>query len=666
VLPFKDSMSPYFGIELCLVNVSADAARSAQCIALTGSRTVPQAFLNKEHIGNERTCTVFDKCGELGRKLRALAAVPSAAFPPEPEAAFVKLTDDLAISSQPTLAQVRGLGKFGFRAVVNLVHERERGFLHHERVVAQAAHVRYVHAPPSAPPRIPISHIEVDILPGRPMPGAAADCSGPTCPVAGRDTRAEALATCSTRAAAPAGRQSASSACGKDGQAAARIRRGRLARRLSADDADSALGSGVCPAGAGLLGSGRCDERASSLACGSRDEAGPMGDVALTEVGGGASSGGGRSAAPAPGRSISMEGVGPSGLLGSVTSPPPGLAGGGAAAAASGEGGGGGTGSGLGTIEEEEVAAANRGVTVEDWGEDDMPGVRQQLPRRRRSVSLAGEPTRCAPKAAEESGACGRRAGSASVCAPARRPLAPAVAAAASSPEADGRAGQPAPVVVGSGGDDSGGGDASPGDSPAPLGLGAAAPHPMLLHSHRGAHHGAASDAGASGSSSVDPSTVWTMRPDDLAGRPALYAPPRSGPSSTSSASADDTRASAVPRTLLHGMAGPPSVAATLESPMLGPRASADAAIPPPVEDGPVWTVEWCESVLAAIEAAPKPVLVHCQTGVAACTVGLVRAARQLKARPKQVARWAADLGHRISEHGDLEHCVAALLAAPE
>lgn len=77
-----------------------------------------------------------------------------------------------------------------------------------------------------------------------------------------------------------------------------------------------------------------------------------------------------------------------------------------------------------------------------------------------------------------------------------------------------------------------------------------------------------------------------------------------------------------------------------------------------------VYTVEWARRVLHAIDACQKPVLVHCETGVAACTLVLLRAALAKKSGPKQVLKWARDLGHPLDDHDDLAAIVLQILHA--
>ncbi|CAE7948371.1 unnamed protein product [Symbiodinium sp. KB8] len=745
-----NQLKPYYGIELCLVNVSADAARSAQCIALTGSRTVPQAFLNEEHIGNERTCTVFDQCGELAKKLRSLATKPSAAFPPEPEAAFVKLTSDMAFASQPTLAQIRGLSEFGFQSVVNLVHERERGHLRSEGVVATAAGLQYLPAAPREPPSIPISHIEVDVIPGLPMPGSG---TVPPC-LGGRASQGTCQAP--SRADAETKESSGSTAASM----ASHRRRRHVGRRLSADDAAGAKAaleaaaaaaeSHPCPAAGhgGMSGPETCCPRAG-------DAYDARLDLDLEEVGGGGGGAGGGAGGGRAGAAPSNQPLAP-GVWEVARAASGGLA----------------TGPGPSTgqapldaiIEEEEAAAATRGVTVEDWGSPPASARCAAGPGRSRGVgggrrSMADAPKLCptgatpgtaarphfgaaprgqrprssslprhhgastsappavptlpeggkvrlptnryrscrigastggtsvaTPVSGDGSGSPGRGGGTRGCSeGPSDPPVARSVTASSGTapfgPEDAGPRGSVKKAPRDQGGeqeDDSDAADgkadsdeSAPRDSP----LGSRRPTGASSGAPESATGVAASDAGHT-VSSFEPSTVWTMRHDDLAGRPALAMRAVRGAASGSAAESGDSGGAVARRFLRDAMSAAPSEAATLDSPRLGPFGASRTpdfgpaeppmladVHPPGEEDGPVWTPEWCRAAIEKVDAARKPVLVHCQTGVAACAVCLIRAARQLKSTPKQVARWAADLGHRIADHGDLEQCVAVLLS---
>jgi hypothetical protein len=175
----------------------------------------------------------------------------------------------------------------------------------------------------------------------------------------------------------------------------------------------------------------------------------------------------------------------------------------------------------------------------------------------------------------------------------------------------------------------------------------------------------------ATEATSAGPSTVWTMRQDDLDGRAAMghlvhqrraaERAERAGRATAGDdAEEDDDDDTAGSDTQSIGSSAQWQAASSALK-----QAAAASAAESEIHDRAVWTPEWCRRVLAVLESSKKPVLVHCQTGVAACAIGLIRAAKQLKATPRQVARWGADLGHSFSSHGDLEACISVLLADP-
>jgi glutaredoxin/protein tyrosine phosphatase (PTP) superfamily phosphohydrolase (DUF442 family) len=514
VLPFKDEIEPYYGIELYIVDVSADAARSAQVIALTKSRTLPQAFFNDEHIGNADTCSVFAKCGELAKRLKALAGKPSSSFPPEPEAAFVKLTDDLAFSSQPTLSQIRGLHDFGFATLINFVHPSERCFLRSEEVLAAASGMHYLHLPPDTPPHIPISHIEVDLIPGMRDPSPSGKA-----------------AQCPLRKPTPS--------------------RSHIPRRMSADDAsivmlpkrasDDLRSPQLRPTLSADLSAKQ--SHSSLLVTGVYDQTDASTCPSPLFV-------------PAPCPPVSTSGTKPLGAI----------------------------------VEEEEAQVSKRGVTVEAVRESDCRCPDQP------STLLLG------PSISAESGDSF----------PAYRGHSPSQSLAESIHS------NVAPAALAN------------QDSTAPH-----TPTGSVAESCSKLREPSEGDQ----SSVWDSSTVWTLRHDDLEGRVAL---PR-----TPAAPVSDTTASqeSIPTKREHHLS----------------TASADHESPLPMDEA-TWTPDWCLRAIEAVAAAEKPVLIHCQTGVAACAVGLIRSARQLKVGPKQVFHWANSLGHNLASHGDLELCVATLV----
>lgn len=724
VWAFRDSLEPFVGIELVLVNVSRDAARSAQCIELSRSRTVPQVFLNDEHIGNANTCDVFNKCGELGRKLRALAQTPSTQFPPELKAAFVKLTDDMAFSSQPSLAQVRALAGFGFRSLVNLVHKGERCYLRSESVVATTAGISYTHIPPAHRPNIPISHIEVDLIPSRPMPAAGdLEC------IRGRSTTAAGAAAsrecCPRATAASSGSDSkhtleferkAAGGAASSGSSPRQVRSQftqrlkRPARRHSDSDAfaleaatattsphipsnlpdtpGERAGRGLCSRAqdnapgvvtrglsTGMAAYRQCSPSSGAVAAAAKASGGRCHEIGSSDAGVLEVGGSGAFASPVLGPSVSS---GPHASMVHPLTPSPMLA----ASAGSAD-----TIPALATasggqleaiIEEEEAAAALRGVTVQT-----MQGRCCSRTAVAGESAATGPPSSASPAAADSStrgpllsrarnasGDSSGRARSASMSSaeealrlsadaavthdlmPLRQqpPTTPAVSANVATHSS------PTFVSRNEGGDSA--------TTPTPAAIRQAAAASRAAKCSASSDSAPLADYAATEASSAGPSTVWTMRPDDLDGRAALVLPTRSP--------AGQSNGVAAKRAVGVAGDGDDDDDAGSETPSAGSTAQwklAASALKAPSEAGSdmmdraVWTPQWCRRVLDVLDACRKPVLVHCQTGVAACAVGLIRAGRQLKATPRQVARWGADLGHSFASHGDLEACISTLLA---
>ena len=117
-------------IALRIINCTKNTARAPQCASLSGSATVPQVFFNAEHVGDADCLLALERGGggcenALLLKLRRLAAGPplAAPFPPPTPAAVLKVTEELAFSSQPTIEQVDQLAGFGFAGLVNLLPE---------------------------------------------------------------------------------------------------------------------------------------------------------------------------------------------------------------------------------------------------------------------------------------------------------------------------------------------------------------------------------------------------------------------------------------------------------------------------------------------------------------------------------------------------------------
>ena len=84
-------------------------------------------WFNDTYIGDASTVKELDLSGQLLELLEVLACTVSLPFPPSPDAAMVKVTDDTAFSSQPTVKQMVGLRPFGFVSVINLRVACERG-----------------------------------------------------------------------------------------------------------------------------------------------------------------------------------------------------------------------------------------------------------------------------------------------------------------------------------------------------------------------------------------------------------------------------------------------------------------------------------------------------------------------------------------------------------
>ena len=89
-----------FGLELRVVDVTADLARARQCQRLSGASTVPQVFLDGAHVGDCGATEGLFRSGSLVARLVALARAPHAAFPPSPDAELVKVTPELAYCAQ--------------------------------------------------------------------------------------------------------------------------------------------------------------------------------------------------------------------------------------------------------------------------------------------------------------------------------------------------------------------------------------------------------------------------------------------------------------------------------------------------------------------------------------------------------------------------------------
>lgn len=625
VLPRKDSLQPYFGIELCLVDVSKDAARSAQCIALTGSRTVPHVFFNEEHIGNANKCQQFDMCGELCRRLCALATQPSASFPPEPEASFIKLTEDLAFASQPTLNQIRSLGSIGFRSVVSLVHEDEPCYLRSEGVVAGTSGLQFFRISPQTAPRIPISHIEVDLLPGlatpagpRPCsaaaPRLAASVSAPPLDDSARHRRSGAAPTARgsplhrSHHLAPSDRSAGSgprSGCSPlvvpervdEGDAVS------SSEGSSVDDVPPCSHAPPPPHCQRVMCDLHMDQSAAPTCAASQSEStmpppleiGPPAAVVKA-------SSTSRRPAEGPEDEFDLPVAVADSLPASIVASTSPLA---------------------AIIREEEAAAARRGVTMEQV--ESTPGAagedgpccaslmrRDGAPYHHHSVPVTHRPT---PLNSDDTTTRQRRNSTdptALTPPTVERERARSVESAPharTAPPSSNRRSRLPPSPVAESTDETD--ERSPPRPPAQPAHAETLVPPLLASwgLGRGSPRlGGSASARSSIADESDISSVWSMQNDDLDGRPVDV---WGDPSSRSS----------------------------------------------------VWTTSWCRQVLAVLDTCRKPVLVHCQTGVAACTVSLLRVARSMAATERQVITWAKEFGHDIAAHHDLDACVAVLVS---
>jgi protein tyrosine phosphatase (PTP) superfamily phosphohydrolase (DUF442 family) len=111
-------------------------------------------FFNSEYIGDcSVTCAKYQgENSELVEKLTklALGPAPDPPFPPPPEAALTKITEDIACSSQPTEEQLRKLPSlFGIASVVNLSSSLESSFFKSEGQLLkqQSVDFEYVNSP---------------------------------------------------------------------------------------------------------------------------------------------------------------------------------------------------------------------------------------------------------------------------------------------------------------------------------------------------------------------------------------------------------------------------------------------------------------------------------------------------------------------------------------
>jgi protein tyrosine phosphatase (PTP) superfamily phosphohydrolase (DUF442 family)/glutaredoxin len=135
--------------------IDCQGVNASLCVRLTGSFSVPHVFFNDQYIGD---CTsTCDQCNTpcedenpIMKKLTAIALGPrmKTPFPPTPQAAIVKITDDLACSGQPSdeqLAKLKTL--YGFASVINLTSPIEASFSTDESELLEQAGIKYTSLP---------------------------------------------------------------------------------------------------------------------------------------------------------------------------------------------------------------------------------------------------------------------------------------------------------------------------------------------------------------------------------------------------------------------------------------------------------------------------------------------------------------------------------------
>ena len=114
-------------------------------------RTVPHIFFNENYIGDSGKLIALKN--EDPEKLYSMALEASkidSNFPPPPEAAMVKVTEQAAFASQPTKAQIQSLLNFGIKSVINLCSDNQyQGTFtcEEEQKTAEEAGVHYYHEP---------------------------------------------------------------------------------------------------------------------------------------------------------------------------------------------------------------------------------------------------------------------------------------------------------------------------------------------------------------------------------------------------------------------------------------------------------------------------------------------------------------------------------------
>jgi len=151
----KDSNSPIKPeIVIKTVDCGKEVAYAAFCIRATGTFTVPHVFFNEEYVGSADKFLSLDMTCKGGynvlrNKLIGLAQqpCPDPEFPPPPEAAMVKVTDELAFSTQPTTRQLSALHTIGLKSVLNILRSDSPAFHQGEDKLVEASGVKYVASP---------------------------------------------------------------------------------------------------------------------------------------------------------------------------------------------------------------------------------------------------------------------------------------------------------------------------------------------------------------------------------------------------------------------------------------------------------------------------------------------------------------------------------------
>ena len=172
---------------LTIQEISARGSYAVLCLRLTGTVTVPHVFFNSEYVGDsDMFCFLGERPDEavaalpspgsqahkkqlaeashhtkgkpgcnqptlniIYDKLCALAESedPSPRFPPQPDAVILKVTDETACSSQPSLAQLRSVGRVGVASVLNLSRHDSPMYVAEESELVLESGAAYVECP---------------------------------------------------------------------------------------------------------------------------------------------------------------------------------------------------------------------------------------------------------------------------------------------------------------------------------------------------------------------------------------------------------------------------------------------------------------------------------------------------------------------------------------